>query len=404
MTDLVEVLGTRRRLAATAAMVAAQRVGDGEARSPAAQLELEQALGDFEHYSSLYETLRPVAADLATYRRGGPHGLLGDLWASRSGDRAATDRILAHGRAGASSSLERRDVGGSSVWAAVPEWIIADAAPLATSTAPLVKMFGKPLPDAARGSVNLVRWATPPVAAAQAALNGSITAPTIADGGVSLPVRTFAVTAKMSIQLAELGAVGVDAQLLPAMVAAVDASIDASVINGDTTGGSVAGILSTASISTASYVDASPTAAEMWPVVEEAIRAVEIGQGGSPIVVVHPRRLSWFRQRAVVENLAAFDFDAPTLPGATTTVLGSISVVCDSNVPTGAGGGTEDVAVVLRSRDVLDLFVGPPRVQFGAVDGAEVFVSCWRYAAFSAGRLPAAVGVVSGSGFAAPTP
>ncbi len=90
-------------------------------------------------------------------------------------------------------------------------------------------------------------------------------------------------------------------------------------------------------------------------------------------------------------------------PGATVTIMG-MNVLCDPNVSTTEGAGAEDVIVILRSPDVLDLFVGSPRVQFGDVDGLEVYVNCWKEVAFTAGRLPQSIAVVSGSGLIAPTP
>ncbi len=69
---------------------------------------------------------------------------------------------------------------------------------------------------------------------------------------------------------------------------------------------------------------------------------------------------------------------------------------------TNAGAGTEDVIPVFRSTGVLDLFVGPPRIQFGDVDGLEVYINCRKQTAFTAGRLPQACGVIGGSGLAAP--
>lgn len=234
-------------------------------------------------------------------------------------------------------------------------------------------------------------------------MGGALTTPTIAENIFGPAVKTFGIRAKLSIQLLEQGREGIDAELIPAMLASVDASISDSMLNSDGTSGTVLGIRSTPSISTTSYVDASPTLAEAWPVIEGAVRAVEVGMGGSSLLAVHPRRLSWVRQRAVVENLAAFDFDPPTVAGATVSIMG-MNVLCDPNIVTTAGAGTEDVIVILRSPDVLDLFVGPPRVQFGDVDGLEVYVNVWREVAFTAGRLPQSIAVVGGSGLIAPTP
>jgi HK97 family phage major capsid protein len=404
VTSVLEVLGTRRRLAARAAADAARSLEDGAERSPEAQEKLELALGDMRHYAGMYDALAPMADEIAEYRRGG-RSLLRDMWAARTGDRSAAGRMLAHARAACAGALhEQRDIGGGSVWATVPTWLIDDAAPLSTSVAPLVRMLAKPLPQGASGTVNLVRWATAPTAGAQNGLGGALTTPSIADGNASVGVKSYGTRAKMSIQLLEQGRESIESQLVPAMLAAVDAQIEADMISADGTAGTVLGIRSTPSISTATYTDTTPTMVEAWPVIEGAVRATEIGMGGSPILVMSPRRLSWVRQRSIVENLASVSFDTPTLPGATVRIMGSVNIVADPAIPVTAGAGTEDVIIALRSPDVLDLFVGPPRVSFGDVDGAEVYVNVWRQVSFTAARLPAAVAVVGGSGFAAPTP
>ena len=92
--------------------------------------------------------------------------------------------------------------------------------------------------------------------------------------------------------------------------------------------------------------------------------------------------------------------------GVTTTILGR-PVIADPNITVTNGAGTnEDVVINMRGTDSLDLFVGPHRVQVGdvPVDPAtpEVYVNVFRYAAFTAARLPASLGVVSGTGLVAP--
>ncbi len=169
------------------------------------------------------------------------------------------------------------------MFATIPNWILTDAAPLVT-------MLAKPLPRGTAGTVNLIRWTTEPVADVQNGMNGALATPTIAEGTAGLTIRTVGVRAKMSVQLAEMGRAAVDAQLLPAMVAAVDAQIDNQVINGGGTNGEVTGMRSTSNISTGTYTDAGPTVVEAWPIVEGTVRDVELGMGGAPILVMHPRR------------------------------------------------------------------------------------------------------------------
>ncbi len=53
------------------------------------------------------------------------------------------------------------------------------------------------------------------------------------DLGTTTPVGTHAIQAALSLQLLEQGKMGIDAILIPEMIAAVDRSIQASIINND---------------------------------------------------------------------------------------------------------------------------------------------------------------------------
>ena len=368
------------------------------------QLEVESALSDLRHYSELHRSVGEIAAELEVYRRSGKHGLVADLYKSNFlKDRRASLRLAAAHRARTADDLETRDVGGGQ-FSTLPTWLTQDAGPTSIATAPTIAAFAKPLPTGlTAGSLNLVRFTTAPVASPQSALNAALAEPTIAEGSVGPSVRTFGARVRLSVQLVEQGSVGLDAVLLPALSQAVDAAIDNSCLNGDNTGGAVLGIRSTSGISTNTYVDATPTLAEMLPTLETLVRSCETGQGGAPFLIAHPRRLSWMRQRSATENVR-LDLRPSDEPGVTATMHGTIRVIADSNMATTLGAGTEDVVLVARSADVIDLRVGPTRVQMGPSPDANatVYLNVWRQCTFSAGRLPAALGVLSGTGLIAP--
>ena len=240
---------------------------------------------------------------------------------------------------------------------------------------------------------------------AQNGLNGALSEPSIVEATTGPAVRTYGTRVKMSIQLLEQGREGIDSELIPAMTSAVDAAIEADLISADGTAGTVTGITHTSSVSTATYTSTTPTLVTAWPVIEGAVRAVESGRGGSPLVLMHQRRLSWLRQRAIVEANPALDLDEPTMAGTTACAAGTVHIIAEPTIPTTAGAGTGDLLIVLRDPSVLDCFVGDHRVMMGdADDDMMVYVNVFRQVVFAAGRLPASIAVVSGSGFAAPTP
>ncbi len=131
--------------------------------------------------------------------------------------------------------------------------------------------------------------------------------------------------------------------------------------------------------------------------LEQLVRKVEVGRA--------PRRLSWLREKVATATAPIpISFAPPQIPGATVTVNGSMHVVADANVPTDVNGD-QDVAIVLRDTALLELYTSKPSVFLDFSSGAanlKVRVIVRRYASYSAARLPAAVGILGGSGLVAP--
>lgn len=405
--SLTEVVATRRRLAVERAVELADQLDAGDSRSVGAQAQLELALRDLRHYTSLAADLQDVADDTGVYNRHSKRSVVADL---RARSPEAVARITTSQRAiAAEAGVEVRDLGGGTAVAAVPAWLIAESRPMAIAKAPLVTTIAKPLPKVGI-ELRLPQFTTEPTAGPQAALGSALPSATFVDDGFELPVRTFGCQVNIALQLLDQSPLAVDRHVLPAMVAAVDAAIGESLWTGEGTGGHVVGIIGTTGINVETWTDASPTLVEAFPKVESLIREVETagGYGGSPVVVMHNRRLSWFRQAAAAEKVD-LGWSPPPFDGATAGWFGgNVAVMADAAIPTTLGDSTtEDVICVMRGLDCLDLYVSPPRVRVNesvAVSNtltATITVS--RMVAFSAERLAGAVGVLSGTGLAAPT-
>lgn len=397
---LIEAITERRRRAGVNAVRAASALANGLANDIGAQMDLETALTDFRTYNDLYDDLLPVVGDLGPYRRGG-FSLVADLLAAPNNDDAA-GRLNAHSRASMlpDGILERRDIGIGSTFATVPTWAVDDAGPRSIAAAPLVNLLSKPMPAGAGLDVRLVRLTTAPVAAIQSALNAAIQENDPVDGFATAAVQTSALKVDLSIQLLEQGRQAVDATLLPAMVEAVDSAIGTAVL---------AALTTLSGATQATYIDATATLAEFWAALEPLIRSVQTARkvGGHPIVVMHPRRLSWMRGRIVAENLAGFDLAGPLTPGATVSAMGCIDIVADPGVSTTSGAGTEDVVYVLPSLDAVDLFLGPPLMWVseqgsGTSSGNLTASVIARRNLAVASRAPSSVGVLQGTGLIAP--
>jgi hypothetical protein len=82
-----------------------------------------------------------------------------------------------------------------------------------------------------------------------------------------------------------------------------------------------------------------------------------------------------------------------------------LPVYVDANIPTNLGAGTnEDVILVLRAADLL-LFESVPRLRVlqEVLSGTlAVRFQLYAYSAFMAGRYPAAISTVGGTGLVAP--
>lgn len=403
-SSLTELLAARRRLAIERATELAALVPTGDSRSVGTQTEIEEALGDVRHYSELSAALGDVAADVGVYNRHSLRSIVGDL---RSGTVDAHKRLTASHRALAADGVELRDVGAGTTIAAVPAWLIEEARPTAIKRAPILTTAAKPLPPRTGLDIRLPQFSTEPVAAPQVALNSALTTATFADDAASAKVRTFGVQVDIAVQFIEQSPLAVDQHVIPTLIAAVDAAAEASLFAGDGTGGHLDGILSLSGRSAETYTDATPTLVEAVPVLEALVRKVEAAAdgGGAPVVVMHPRRLSWFRQTAIAEG-RDLGWTAPPIAGAAAGWFGgAVAVVADSAIPTNLGAGTnEDVIVVMRSLDALDLYASTPRVQVAESVGASSTltstITVSKMVAFTGDWIPASFGVMSGTGLA----
>ena len=404
--SLTELIATRRNLAAQRATTLAEQIESGDSRSIAKQAEIEQALSDLRHYRSLEVDLRAIAADTAVYNATSKRSIIADL---RGRSPEAGARIAAANRAiAADAGVEVRDLGASATLAAVPTWLVDESRPTAIKRAPLLTIAGRPLRRSGL-ELRFPQFTTEPTAGPQAALNAALPTATFADAGIEAPVRTFGVQVDVPIQMIDQSPIAVDRHVLPTLVAAVDAAIEESLWSGDGTGGHVEGLLAADGTNTETYTDTTPTLVECAPKLEALVREVETagGYGGSPIVLMHPRRLSWFRQTAVAEKVD-LGWSAPPFEGATCGWFGgNVAVIADAAAPTTLGAGTnEDVIAVMRSLDCVDLHASAPRVRVAegvnASNTLTATITVSRMVAFSAERLAGAVGILSGTGLAAP--
>ena len=370
-----------------------------------------------------------VGAEPMTYRQGGPHNFLCDAYAARHmGDRNAADRIE---RNNAEMTLELRgdgvevrDVGTSAYGAlVVPQYLVDLVAPK--------KRAGRPFADSVRdipltdeGMVaNIPRITTGTDTAVQATENSAVQETDMDETTLAVNVRTIAGQQDVSRQALERGRL-VEQITVGDLVAAYHNRLDNQIINADGTSGTHLGVLSTVGINAVTYTDASPTVPELTPKIADAIQQVNSTNfGDAGLIVMHPRRWGWLTAavdtagRPLVPPVPNGPMNASGVvefPGVYGKVVGTLQglpVITDANIPTNLGAGTnEDRIIVLDPFETILMEDGgkgqdPLYLRFEETTGGSLTVKLvvYAYSAFTAGRYPASISVIAGTGLVTPT-
>ena len=333
------------------------------------------------------------------------------------GDPAATQRLNRHRD---EMAVEHRD-GTSANYAGlvVPQYLTQLAAELARAGRPTADQCTTlPLGDSGL-SIEVSRVTTGASAAVQAAENDAVSETDIDDTLLTVPVRTIASGQQISRQAIERGT-GVDALIAADMMGAVATTLDDQILNGSGSSGQMLGIRNVSGINSVTYTDASPTAAELYSKVVDGIQQVNSNRyAGADLIIMHPRRLA-FMQAGVDGSNRPLVVPTQNVPqnamgvgpvagyGNTGASIAGLPVVTDANIPTNLGSGTnEDVIIVARRSDLL-LFedAGAPamaRMEQTAGLNLTVTLVSYQYAAFTAGRYPASISTISGTGLVTPT-
>lgn len=373
-----------------------------------------------------YDRQARVGQEPRTYtqdaeRRDGIHFVRDFLNAEVFGDYSARDRLARHM---AEERAERsqyftRDVGtGAFAGLTVPQYLTDLVAPLARK--------GRPLADNCRRldlppdgmTVTISRITTGTSAAIQATEAAGVSETDIDDTALVVNVRTIAGQQDVSFQALQRS-VGAEQVVLEDLVRAYHTALDDQIINADGNSGTHLGIRSTGSISTATLTDSTPTPAEAFGSLYEIQSTIESAVYKTPShFVMHPRRWHWFRAAIGTDNALVGQGSAypPQAFGNVNDGVGygagvrgdlaGLPVIVDANVPTTVSS-TQDVILAVNA-DELFLWEDPGaplfiRAEQPGAGNLMVKLVVYGFSAFTAGRYPAAHGVISGSGLAAPS-
>ena len=389
----------------------------------------EGAVGDALRFAAHDARIDPPAAnpvvsvgnEPTTYNPGADHSFFVDAYRSRFlGDDTANQRLQRHGvEVSRNEGIDvSRDVGTSAFGAlVVPQYLTELYAPLARAGRPFANIcMSLPLPDEGM-TLNIPRGTTGTAAAAQAAENDAVQETNFDETTLAVSVRTYAGQQDVSRQSLERGR-GIDQIIYADLAADYATKLDTALLMGAGTSGTHLGVTEVSSINAVTYTDASPTVAEFWPKLHDAIQLVNSNRYLPPTaIVMHPRRWGWLQSGLSSSFPIATQAGAPVNSVAVNQavaygqVVGSIAglpVVTDANIATDQGAGTEDSVIVVRAEDMLlwEQGDGSPReLRFEETAGGNLMTKLvvYGYSAFAAGRYPKAIAEITGTGVIAPT-
>lgn len=349
-----------------------------------------------------------VKTEARTYSLNSDHSFIADAYAAQiSGDFAARERLARHMN---EERVERRDVTSANfAGLIVPQYLTDLAAPYARAGRPTADIARKHQLPAAGLTLSISKVTTGSSVAAQTE-GAAVSETNMDDTKLDISVNTYAGQQNVSRQALERGT-GVDALVMADLVSAYHTSLNTAV---------VAELLASAGQSV-TYTDASPTVAELYPKLLDAIQKVQTTFFAGPnVIIMHPRRLAWI--------LAALDSTnrplAVPAPSAINPValgqgsvqygnsgysIAGLPVVTDATVSTAQGAGTNQDTIYIGNAQELHLWEQgsgePMMLRFEQPKGNELDVQMivYGYAAFTANRYPNAWAQINGTGLVTPT-
>jgi HK97 family phage major capsid protein len=355
-----------------------------------------------------------VSSEPLTYGENAGVSFFRDVFASQyRHDPAAQARIARHT---AEMAVEYRDVGsGAFAGLVVPQYLTNLAADLARAGRPTANVCNRlPLPSDGM-TINVSRVTTGSSTAIQATENSAVSETDLDDTLLTVNVRTVAGQQDVSRQALERGT-GIDALIMGDLAASYAATLDTQVINGSGSSGQHLGILNTTGINAVTYTAATATIAGLWPKIIKAIGDVNENRFlPADVVIMHPRRLAWV-QAQVDGNSRPIFVPTANMPqnamgigevagyGAIVGQIAGVDVATDANIPTNLGSGSDEDRIIVARRADLVLWEqgdgAPALLRMDQTIGGSLTVKVvtYGYSAFTAGRYPVGVSVISGTG------
>jgi HK97 family phage major capsid protein len=357
--------------------------------------------------SGVEAAVTTVKSEPRTYSANGEHSFVADAFRAQfSNDFAAQERLARHMR---EESVERRDVTSSNfAGLLVPQFLTDLAAPFARAGRPVADRARRHnLPDA--GLTISISKVTTGSAVASQSEGAAVQETNMDDTKLDISVTTVAGQQNVSRQAIERGT-NVDSLVMADLVSAYHTQVDALL---------VAELFASAG-QAVTYTDASPTVAELYPKLADAVQKVQTTFFAGPnAIIMHPRRLAFIlaaldssnRPLAVPApafNTVATGSGAPQYGNSGYTIMG-LPVITDANVATNKGAGTDQDTIYVGNLQELHLWEqgngDPMMLRFEQPKAAELDITMivYGYSAVTANRYPNAWAQINGTGLVAPT-
>ena len=190
------------------------------------------------------------------------------------------------------------------------------------------------------------------------------------------------------------------------------------MINGSGSSGQPLGIKSVSGINTTTYTDASPTVAEFYPKLADAIQKVNANRfAPATAIIMHPRRWGFITAGLDSSNRplvvpAGNNPDNPIGVGEAVkygNVVGNLlglPVITDANIQTDAGSGNdEDIILIVKAEDHILFEDGLFQLKFEETNAGSLTTKMvvYGYNAFASGRYPAGTTMINGTGLVTPS-
>ena len=355
-----------------------------------------------------------VKSEARTYSPKAETSFIADAYSAQfNNDFAAKERLARHMN---EEKIERRDVTSANfAGLVVPQFLTELAAPFARAGRPFLEVARKhQLPDS--GLVISISKVTTGSSTAVQTEGAAVSETNMDDTKLDVSVVTVAGQQNVSRQAIERGT-NIDSLVMADLVSAYHTNLDSLFVTTSATS------LTNTITQVVTYTDASPTVAELYPKLADAIQRIQTNFFAGPnFILMHPRRFAFIlaalddQKRPLAVPVPNFNGQpaiasgngAPIYGNSGYTIMG-LPVITDANVITTNGAGANEDVIILGNTQEAHLFEQgsgePMMLRFEQPKASELDVTMivYGYSAFTANRYPNAFSLIGGTGLVTPT-